>query len=235
MPHPADDDYENEPFSSPCSAPPLQIVPDAQVQTPAAPAAPSPGGGWVSETAAHEEVALPDVNAPADETVATQQSNVAPYGNVVTMPPAQQAPAPFSAAQKNFERQAEDSFRMALGSNAQTMGEVYNAATEAYANVSEALRASAEGFAAGLVQLNMKLFEFGRANAQSNLAYMVDVSGVRSLRDLVDIQTAYMRGRYDTLTSQARELHLLTTELAGKTAAPLNEQARRAAQLPRIC
>lgn len=137
--------------------------------------------------------------------------------------------------QKNFDRQAEDSFRMAIGSTAETVSEFYNSTTEAYEGAAQAMRASAEGFASAITQLNWKLFEFGRVNAQNNMNFVREVAGVRSMRDLVDVQTAYMRGQYEALTTQLRELQTLTTELAGKTSEPFKEQIARATQLPRIC
>lgn len=137
--------------------------------------------------------------------------------------------------QKNFERQAEDSFRMAVGSTAETVSDFYNSTTEAYEGAAQAMRASAEGFASAITQLNWKLFEFGRVNAQNNMNFVREVAGVRSMRDLVDVQTAYMRGQYEALTTQLRELQTLTTELAGKTSEPFKEQIARTTQLPRIC
>jgi hypothetical protein len=128
-----------------------------------------------------------------------------------------------------------DSFRAAVSSNTEKVVDVYAASTESYEAVSQALRASAEEFASGFTQLNLKLFEFGRLNAQSSLDYVRGVSSARTMRDLVDVQTAYMRGQYDALTRQMRELQTLTTELAGKTAAPLKQQITRATQLSRIC
>ena len=138
-------------------------------------------------------------------------------------------------AERAFERQAEESFRMAIGGNAESVRDFYDAATEAYEATSNALRTSATELTTAIAQLNWKLLEFGRSNVQSNLDYVRDVSTARNVRDLVDAQTAYMRGQYDALTRQMRELQTLTTELAGKTAAPFKEQFTRVTQLPRIC
>jgi hypothetical protein len=165
---------------------------------------------------------------PASETVAAQTA--APQPEVLAVPLRH-----LEALEKNFERQAEDSFRMAVGSSTQTMAGFYEATTDAYETASQALRASTQEFATGLAQLNWKLLEFGRLNAQSNFDFVQSISRARTVRDLVDLQTAYMRGQYDALNNQFRELQTLTAALAGKTAAPLKEQLTRATQLPRIC
>jgi hypothetical protein len=191
MTHPADDEFEtNEPFSSPCSAPPLEPVGEQ----------PAGEDDDLSPAAANENIAE---SAAADDTQDTQ---------------------------KAFERHAEDSFRMAAGANADTVEGFYAAASEAYESASDAFRASAETFASGVAQLNWKLLEIGRRNAETNLDYMRSVSGARSVRDLVDAQTAYMREQYEAMTAQLRELQSLTTELASKTAAPFKEPIARASQ-----
>jgi hypothetical protein len=195
MTYPADDEYENnEPFSSPCSAPPLDPIPQEPAQAEQAPQPP----------------------APASDTPANE--------NIAPTPP---LPKP-DALQRNFERQAEDSFRMAVGSTAGTMTDFYSTTAEAYEGAAEAMRASAEGFASAMTQLNWKLFEFGRVNAQNNMNFVREVSGVRNIRDLVDVQTSFMRSQYDALTSQLRELQTLTTELTGKTAQSFQNQITRA-------
>jgi hypothetical protein len=165
------------------------------------------------------------------ESAETIPAAPSPAANENVAPPVQAA----EQMRKDFERHAEDSFRMAAGANAETIDGFYAAATEVYENASEAMRASAETLASGIAQFNMKLLEIGRRNAESNLDYMRSVSGARTMRDLVDAQTAYMRGQYEAMTAQLRELQSLSTELAGKSAAPFQEQMVRATQLPRIC
>ncbi len=95
---------------------------------------------------------------------------------------------------------------MAIGSSAGTINDIYEATSEAYETAAQALRTSAQEFATGFTRLNWKLLEFGRANAQTNLEHMRSMAGVRTMRDFVDLQTAYMRGQYNALTAQFREL-----------------------------
>ena len=176
--------------------------------------------------------------APQDEQTGVQQLENETIAAPMPAPQPEALAVPLrrlEALEKNFERQAEDSFRMAVGGSTQTMADFYEATTEACETASEALRASTQEFATGLAQLNWRLFEFGRLNAQSNFDFVQSISRARTMRDVVDLQTAYMRGQYDALTNQLRELQTLTTALAGKTTAPLKEQLTRVTQLPRIC
>ena len=179
-----------------------------------------------------------DLAAPQDEKAGARQPASETVAAQIPAPPPEALAVPLrhlETLERNFERQAEDSFRVAVGSSTQTMANFYEATSEAYETASQALRASTQEFATGLAQLNWKLLEFGRRNAQSNFDYVQSISRARTMRDLVDLQTAFMRGQYDALTNQMRELQTFTTALAGKATAPLKEQLTRATQLPRIC
>ncbi len=204
MTHPVDDDHENNPpFSSPCSAPPIEPIRDEPV---------------------------------GDEDQQVSSSEMAGVGSAEKIETVVQLPvANPGTRQQSFEKHAEDSFRMAIGIRPENMGDLCSAASEAYETVSHAFRTSAEELATGMTQLNSKLLEFGRANAQSNLAFVRDFAGVRSVRDLVDLQTAYVSGQFTAMTKQLRELQTLTTDIAGKTTAPFKEQLTRAAQTGRMC
>jgi hypothetical protein len=214
MTHPADEGDEiNPPFSSPCSAPPIEeITPPVQQQQPI------------------------DPPQPANEN----SENKA------------QPPTPYPVEEKNFDSQAQDSFRMALGPmalgpmalgsnvmalapNVESVSGFYAAASETVEKATQAMQASAEQFASGVTALNWKLLEFGRANAQTHLDFVQGFAHIRSLRDLVDVQTSYVRAQCDTLTTQMHELRVLSTEIAGKTAEPFKEQIVRATQLGRMC
>lgn len=238
MPHPADNnnhtnengeyDNNNEPFSSPCGAPPLEPIQEHQGQ-----AEPAPQPALATENPVQpSDTPAPENPAPATENIVPL--NAMPENPVFQLPTVSNPMPQLEALQKTFERQAEDSFRTAVGSTTEAASGFYSAATESYESVSEAMRASAESFTTALTQLNWKLFEFGRLNAQSSMDYVREVSSVRNVRDLVDVQTAYVRAQHDALTSQLRELQTLTTDLAGKTAAPFKEQIALATRLPRI-
>lgn len=108
--------------------------------------------------------------------------------------------------------------------------EHYADATEAYETSSEVVRSSFEEIATGMNQLSWKFMEFARINAQNNFDFARDYTGVRSVPDVVQLQTAYMRRQYDLFTAQMQELHSLTTKIAQKTAAPLKDQFIRTAQ-----
>jgi hypothetical protein len=123
-------------------------------------------------------------------------------------------------AARTFEANAEESFRIAGSEKLEDLHGFYAAGSEAYETIAHAVRASLEEVAAGFGLFNSKLLEFGRVNAENNVAFMQNIAGIRSVRDAVDLQTAYLRGQYEAAAAQLRELQTLTTEIAEKATAP---------------
>jgi len=130
-----------------------------------------------------------------------------------------------------FEANAEESFRIAASDKPEDMQGFHIAGTEAYEAMSLAIRESLEELAAGMNQLNGKLMEFGRVNAQTNMAFVQNVAGVRTMSDAVGVQAAYLRDQYNAAAAQFHELQALTAEIAEKAAAPLKHQFINAAQM----
>jgi hypothetical protein len=188
----------------------------------------------------HPTYEYEDAILPSEQDPAPQTANVTVAADVMTLAPAQPANenvaprVPFSGSEP-FEASAEESFRIAPPEKLEELQNFYAAGTEAYETISHAVRASFEEVAAGLGQFNTKLIEFGQINAQNNMAFAQSVAGVRSVRDAVDVQTAYLREQYDAAATQIRELQALTTEIAEKASAPLKQQFMRSTQMFRSC
>lgn len=138
-------------------------------------------------------------------------------------------------ASQDFEANAEESFSIAGSEKLEDLQGVYAAGAESYETITQAVRTSVEECAAGLGQFNNKLMEFGRLNAQNNMAFMQNVAGIRSVRDAVDLQTAYMREQYEATAAQLRELQTLTAEIAEKATAPFKQQLANSTQIFRSC
>lgn len=160
-------------------------------------------------------------NVPSAEAIGILPLSDAPPMNATPVKP---------AVVQALEREAEDSFRVAATGNLEELRGFYEAGNEACETFVHALRASFEEFATGIGQLNAKLMEFGQANAQSNLEFVTNAAGIRSVRDAVDLQTGYVRGQYDAASVQLRELQALTAAIAEKATSPFQQQFARYTQ-----
>ena len=155
IPLPDEDDETIEVFSSPCSAPPLEPVPEVPFYPQETPAEKTPAQETTTqevpaeapEPGDEEPAAAPVNGTPAQEFAIEEPVPVAAPDNenVVPLPVTQT-----DNGYKSFEKQAEDSFRMAFGGNPKAVDSIVSAAGEACQNVALAMRSSAEEWMTGL-------------------------------------------------------------------------------------
>jgi len=126
---------------------------------------------------------------------------------------------------------AENSVNRATGKALAHMDDVNSAASDAYATSSQATRDGFHEVADVISQLNWKLMQFAGASAQSNLDFMRNYAGARTMSDFMELHAAYIRRQYEMYTGQMQELQSLTAEISGKAAAPFKEQFSIAAQM----
>jgi hypothetical protein len=174
-------------------------------------------------------------NAPNEYDNHSSSADAADIAPASDAPPMNGTPVAVPAVVQAFEREAEDSFRMAATGNMEELRGFYEAGSEAYETFAHALRDSFEEFATGISQFNAKLVEFGQANAQSNLEFVTHAAGIRSMREAVDLQAGYVRGQYDAAAAQLRELQTLAAAIAQKATSPFQQQFARYTQTFRSC
>ena len=67
-----------------------------------------------------------------------------------------------------------------------------------------------------------------RANAEANFSHLEALIGVRSLSDLIELQTAFMRKRVEMSVEQAKEFQTLTSKATSEVAKPVKVAFERA-------
>ena len=70
----------------------------------------------------------------------------------------------------------------------------------------------------GLKQLNDKIAEFTRANAESNFKFAMKLADAKQLGDVLELQNAHARELMDTFAKQLEELRDLTTTVVKQSA-----------------
>jgi phasin len=83
------------------------------------------------------------------------------------------------------------------------------------------------GFAAakdGALAINAKAFDTLRANADANFDFLKAVFAVKSLPDLVTLQTEFARKQVETISSQAKDFGALTQKAMVDAVEPIREQ-----------
>jgi hypothetical protein len=70
---------------------------------------------------------------------------------------------------------------------------------------------------AGLKQLNEKIAEFTRANADANFAFAMKLADAKQVNDLIEMQSSYVRDLMDSYGKQLEEIRMLTTKVVQDT------------------
>ena len=65
----------------------------------------------------------------------------------------------------------------------------------------------------GMKQLNEKIAEFTRANADANFRFAMTLADAKQINDVIEMQNHYVRELMDTYAKQLEELRALTTKI----------------------
>lgn len=109
---------------------------------------------------------------------------------------------------------------------------------EAYERVKAAMEESVEVLEAaldtagrGAASLNQKVIDATQSNLNAGFELAKDLSQAKNLAEMLELQSAYMRGRMEILAAQAEEIQKLSLEVASETAEPLKAQVERSMKL----
>jgi phasin len=77
-------------------------------------------------------------------------------------------------------------------------------------------------------ELSLKTISTLRANAEANFSHLEALVGVKSLSELVELQTAFLRKRVEMTVEQTKELQSLTTKAATDVSKPVKDAFEKA-------
>jgi len=80
----------------------------------------------------------------------------------------------------------------------------------------------------GATDYNLKLIEIARTNTNAAFDFSTELLGARSLADVIEWSTAYMRRQFDALSEQSKELVALAQRVATETSEPIKEGVNKA-------
>jgi len=77
--------------------------------------------------------------------------------------------------------------------------------------------------AKGCSDYGLKLIENARANSNAAFDLLAELVAAKSLSEVVELSTAYMRSQFDAVSAQAKDLAECAQKAATETAAPIKE------------
>lgn len=199
----------------------------AAAAAPAVVAAPAPVAPKVAPAAAPAVAAAPAPKveaAPAPKAAAAPEAApAAPVFPTFEMPkfdfptfelPTFELPKFDTAAFGSLEvppalREAADKAIAQARTNYETLKTLTEEATDAFEDAWEVTRA-------GIVELNGKGIDHAKTNTDATLGHAKDLIGVKTVAEVVELQTAFLRRQYETLSAQAKEIQALALEVAGE-------------------
>ena len=121
-----------------------------------------------------------------------------------------------------------ESFRDFAEKGATQTKEAYAKMKDAAEDATKTVEATLESAQAGSVELGLKAIEALRTNAENSLSHMEALLGVKSVSELFELQTAFLRKQAEVTVEQAKTMQEATRKVAEQVAAPGKSAAEKA-------
>jgi phasin len=173
-------------------------------------------------------VPAPIESAPDEALVAPRAVFVMPRASAEgaeTSPPA--AKNAFAAPAAEIQQ----SFRSAFEKGVVESRAAFTKAKTAADETASAFEMSFAAAKDGALSINTKAFEALRVNADANFDFLKAVFAVKSLPDLITLQTEFARKQVETITSQSKDFGALAQKALADAVEPIKEQVARSLKL----
>ena len=145
---------------------------------------------------------------------------------------AEQARDTFRKAAKEFEALKLDttvpeSVRALAEKTVNQSREAYERGKEQLEETIDALERSFDAAGQGATAFNRKLIDLYQRNLNSAFDLAKKLAGAKTLGEIVELQSAFIRSQFDVFASQASEIRALTTKIAADTTEPIKHQVTK--------
>ena len=110
--------------------------------------------------------------------------------------------------------------------------EAYDRSTDAFDASVTTFEKSFGAAGQGAVAFNRKIIDIARRNVSSGFDLAKSLAGAKSLADMVELQTAFWRKQFGTLTAQAEEVQALSTKVTEDATAAVKAHMARGGNGP---
>jgi phasin len=98
-----------------------------------------------------------------------------------------------------------------------------SAAEEASSAVESSYGAARDGVA----QFNVKAIEALKSDAEANFAFLASLSSVKSISDMITLNTEFVRKRFEEATARAKAFSEMARKVADEAASPIRDQVAK--------
>ena len=108
--------------------------------------------------------------------------------------------------------------------------EAYDRSTDAFEASVTTFEQSFDAAGQGAAAFNRKIIDIARRNLDASFDLAKSLAGAKSLTDMVELQTAFWRKQFGTLTAQAEEVRELSTKVTADATEALKAHMARSAK-----
>jgi phasin len=121
-----------------------------------------------------------------------------------------------------------EGFRSFAEKGAAQSREAYARMKSAAEDATKTIESTMQTAQAGSVELGLKAIDVMRTNADMSLSHLESLLGVKSVSELVELQTAFVRKQVETTVEQAKAMQETARRLAEGVAQPGKDAAEKA-------
>ena len=139
----------------------------------------------------------------------------------------------FETAAKEFEAlkfdaEVPESVRSMAENTVNQTREAYERGKEALDESMDALERSFDAAGQGATAFNRKLIDIAQRNLNSGFDFAKSLAGAKTLAEIMELQSSYIRNQFEVFAALATEIQELTKEIASDTSGPLKDQITQA-------
>ena len=129
---------------------------------------------------------------------------------------------PLLITDRHLQAGLAENIRVVVQETLASTEEVYTSTLNMLDQASHALKAALDNASANATKLSFKLFEFAQSNIHNNIDLASHYISVRSLPDVLELQSSYIKRQFDLFIAQVGILQTLTAQIANENVAPFN-------------
>ena len=126
-----------------------------------------------------------------------------------------------------FDTTVPESVRALAEKTVNQTREAYERSKDAVAGSIDAMERSFDAAGQGATAFNRKLIDIAQRNLNTGFDLAKSLAGAKTLAEIVELQSAFIRNQFDVFSSQASEIRALTTRIAADTSEPIKDQVSR--------
>lgn len=121
-----------------------------------------------------------------------------------------------------------DSYREMADKSVNQTKEAYAKAKTVAEDATKAIESTLETAQAGTVELSLKAIDAARGNVEHSLSHMEALLGVKSVAQMIELQTSFFRKQAEMMADQAKAMQEATRKVAEDVSKPVKTVAEKA-------